>query len=297
MQSLLRSRPFILILVIVGAFVIMVMDVSGYLDPLDNVIHGVLRPIDITFTEFRTSAEDVIQTARDLRTLRQRNTELEDLVERLTVENLQLSEVATENEQLRSFFEFALTNSTYDYRGGQIIANVISEGASPYVDIVEIDLGESHGIEVGMPVVTDRGLIGRIVEVHPRSSLILLLSDTNSSVNVMTQASRAPGTLRGRTGQLPLMDLIPPDVEVSVGEIIITSGLGGNFPKGLVVGQIVEILQNDNQMFQQAIIRPTVDFDRLELVLVITSFPPAPDEDATATNDEEAGIVEPEEGE
>jgi len=69
------------------------------------------------------------------------------------------------------------------------------------------------------------------------------------------------------------MDFIPPDIEISVGEIVMTSGLGGTFPKGLVVGQVIDVLKNDDRMFQQAVIRPTVDFDRLELVLVITNFP------------------------
>ena len=123
-----------------------------------------------------------------------------------------------------------------------------------------------------MPVVTERGLVGRIFHVYPRTSDIMLITDPRSSVNVMTQASRAPGILRGKVGELPVMELIPPDVEISVGEIIITSGLGGHFPKGLVVGQIVEIVKNDDLMFQTAVIQPTVDFDRMELVLVITNF-------------------------
>lgn len=286
----LRTRPLILLAVVVGAFVVMVLDVAGLLAPVENAIHLAMSPLTTTFTNLRTGAGDLIDTARDLRTLRSRNTELEALVERLTVENLQLSEVATENEQLRSFFQFAQTNPTYDFRGGQIIARIISEGASPYANVIEIDLGRAHGINQGMPVVTDRGFVGRVVEVYDRSSEILLLSDPNSSINVMTQASRAPGALRGRAGQLPLMDLIPPDVEVVVGDIVMTSGLGGNFPKGLVIGQIVEVIQNDNRLFQQAVVQPTVDFDRLELVLVITSFPP-PGE--TEGEEGDPGLIEP----
>ena len=92
---------------------------------------------------------------------------------------------------------------------------------------------------------------------------------------------------------MPLLDLIPPDVEVSVGEIVITSGLGSRFPKGIVIGQVVELLQNDNQAFQQAIVRPTVDLDRLELVLVITSFPPVQADEDISTSEEEAGQVMP----
>ena len=288
-----RSRPLILLLVVIlGAFAIIILDNAGYLGPVNNALHSAFRPISITLTEARKTSVDLFQTARDFRTLRERNNELEVLVERLTVENLQLAELVTENEQLRSFFEFAQTNPTYDFRGGQIVARVISEGANPYINTIEIDLGETHGLKQGMPVVTDRGLVGRIVDVHPYTSEILLISDASSSVNAMTQASRAPGALRGRVGQNPLMGLIPPDVEVSVGEIVITSGLGGRFPKAIVIGQVVDILQNDNQAFQQAVVRPTVDLDRLELVLVITSFPPIP-EGETPPTDEEAGQVKP----
>ncbi len=291
-MRLLRARPLIFVVVIMGAFVIMYLDTTGYLAPVEGVIQSGLRPLTATLTEFRSASGELLQTFGDLRDLRQRNADLESLVERLTVENLQLTEVSTENEQLRAFFAFAVANPTYDFRGGQIVARVISEGASPFADVLQIDLGEIHDIDVGMPVLTDRGLIGRVVDVQPRTSTILLLSDPNSAINVMTQTSRAPGSLVGRAGQMPLMDLIPPDVEISVGEIIMTSGLGGNFPKGQVVGQIIETMQKDNQMFQQAVVRPTVDFDRLELVLVISSFPPVEAIEADATPEVE---IKPEE--
>ncbi len=273
-----RLRPLLLVIVLVGAFVIMILDTTGYLHPLEVALQTALLPLSKTATELRTASAEVIRTARDLRTLRQRNSELEALVERLTIENLQLSEVAAENETLRSFFHFAQTNPTYDFRGGQIIARVIGEGASPYVNVIQADLGETHGIAQGMPVITDRGVVGRVVKTFPYNSEILLLSDPTSAVNVMTQASRATGVLRGRAGQLPLMDFVSPNADIAVGEIVITSGLGGAFPKGLVVGQVVEVLQNDNRMFKQAVVRPTVDFDRLELILIITNFPPVTEE-------------------
>ncbi len=288
-MQLLRPRPLGIFAVILGAIVIMFLDAAGLLTPVNGVIHEAARPFATTFTELRTGLSEMVTTVRDLRTLRRRNTELEALVERLTVENLQLSEVATENAQLRRFFEFAQANPTYDLRGAQIVARVIGERATPFVAALDIDLGREHGIERGMPVVTDRGLVGRIAEVYPQTSEVLLLTDPLSAVNVMTQASRAPGVLRGRTGKLPLMDYIPPDVEVSTGEIVITSGLGRDFPKGLVVGQVVEVLRNDNRPFQQAVIRPTVNFDRLELVLVVTNFrPETPEENQEAAAGEDA---------
>jgi len=275
-----RLRPLILPLVILGAIVIIGLDVAGYLGPVNDLIHTALKPPAILFTETKGLIGGGVDAVRELQTLRQRNAELEDLANRLTVENLRLAEVETENEKLRTLLDFVQTNPSFNYRGGQIIARVIGGSASPFTHPIQIDLGEQHGIEEGMPVVTDRGLVGRIFNVYPRTSDIMLITDPRSSVNVMTQASRAPGILRGRVGQLPIMELIPPEIEITVGEIIITSGLGGHFPKGLVVGQVVEVLKNDNLMFQSAIIQPTVDFDRMELVLVITNFPaePSPEE-------------------
>lgn len=271
----LRLRPFIIFLVIVGAFVLMILDSAQFLKPVQNVIHSLFRPITIALDDSWRTASDMVATVQDLRTLRERNNELEARVDRLTVENLQLAEAVIENQQLRDLLNFATTNPRYDYRGGQIIARPLTSGVSPFLDTIEIDLGAVHGLETGMPVVTDRGLVGRIRNVYPHSSEVLLLTDASSSVNVITQASRAFGVLHGRNQQLPLMDFIPNDIEIAPGEIVMTSGLGGNFPKGLVVGQITEVIHNDNKMFQQAIVKPTVSFNRLELVLVITRFTPS----------------------
>ena len=269
-----RLRPLLLPLVILGAVVIIGLDVAGYLDPANDLLHTALRPPSIFFTESKSVIGSGVAAVREVGTLRQRNAELESLVNRLTVENLRLAEVETENEQLRSLLDFAQTAPSYSFRGGQVIARVIGGSASLFTHPIQIDLGEQHGIKRGMPVVTDRGLVGRIDNVYPRSSDIMLITDPRSSVNVMTHGSRAQGILRGRGDELPVMELIPPDIEISVGDIVITSGLGGHFPKGLVVGQIVDVVRNDDLMFQTAVVQPTVDFDRMELVLVITGFPP-----------------------
>ncbi|HIQ12640.1 MAG TPA: rod shape-determining protein MreC [Caldilineales bacterium] len=269
-----RLRPLILPLMILGAIVIMGLDMAGFLGPMDDLIHTAIKPPAIFFSEARRVVGSGVATLREVGDLKQRNLELEARVNQLTVENLRLAEVETENAQLRALLDFAQTNPSYDIRGGQIIARVIGDGANLFTHPIQIDLGEIHGIRQGMPVVTDRGLAGRIAHVYSRSSDILLITDPRSNVNVMTQASRAQGVLRGRVGQPPIMEFISPDIAISEGEIIITSGLGGHFPKGLVVGQVVEVIHNDNLMFQSAVIQPTVDFDRMELVLVITNFPP-----------------------
>ena len=190
----------------------------------------------------------------------------------LTIENVQLKEVEAENQRLRRLLEFAKVNPGYDYRGGEVIARVIGRDPSVYLDFIMIDLGEKHGVTPGMPVVTERGLVGRITALHDTTSEVLLITDVNSAVTALIQTSRATGVVRGLAGGGLLLDQIPQDVEVHEGEIVITAGLGGNFPKNLVIGQISKVYQQDYEMFQQARVRPTVDFRNLEQVLVITNF-------------------------
>jgi len=267
-------RPLYLPLVAVGAIVIIALDISGYLGAVNGLIHVLLKPPAVFFTEGAGLIESTMGSVQRLRTLHKRNLQLESDVNRLTVENLRLSEVEIENQQLRTLLEFARANPAYDYRGGQITARVIGDGATLFTHPIQIDIGEKQGLRQGMPVITDRGLVGRIFHVYPHSSDIILITDPSSSVNVMTQTSRASGILTGSVDGLPKMTLIPLDIEISVGEIVITSGFGGHFPKGLVAGQVVKVINNDNMMFQTAVIQPTVDFDRVELVLVITNFSP-----------------------
>ncbi len=106
----------------------------------------------------------------------------------------------------------------------------------------------------------------------------------------MIQSSRAQGMLAGRLAQDLTMEYIPQDETVAVGDVVMTSGMGGNYPKALVIGQVVEVERRDIETFQRAIVRPSVNFERLETVLVITSFDPV---DVAGALDEDLGVNEP----
>jgi rod shape-determining protein MreC len=125
-----------------------------------------------------------------------------------------------------------------------------------------------------MPVITDRGLVGRVVAVGPNVAEVLMLIDPASAGNARVQNSRVTGIVRGHIDSGLLMERIPQGETISPGDIVLTSGLGGNFPDKLVIGQITEVLQRDSDMFHRARIRPTVDFGKLEEVMVIVTFTP-----------------------
>jgi len=141
-------------------------------------------------------------------------------------------------------------------------------------------VGSLQGVEIGMPVVSGgAGLVGRISQVGPRTSEVQLLTDTDSAVAALLQTSRVTGLVVGQPDSTLQMEYIPQEEQIDVGDIVLTSGLGGVLPKGLVIGQVTEVLQMDYALFQSATVRPAIDFSRLELVLVITEFEQIPVEE------------------
>jgi rod shape-determining protein MreC len=139
---------------------------------------------------------------------------------------------------------------------------------------ITIDVGQREGVSHNMPVVTTRGLVGRIAQVGDGWSRVLLITDVTSSVNALTQSSRANGLVQGQADGSLVMRAIPQGDVVSVGDTVFTSGLGGNFPRQILIGQIIEVERRDYELYQTAVVRPTVDFDHLEVVLVVTDFEP-----------------------
>jgi rod shape-determining protein MreC len=258
--------------------VLLVLSSTGRLAPVEGMLAAVARPFLTVFNDIGRQVDNVAATARDLTSLRSENRRLQAMVDTLTIDNARLTEVQTENQQLRELLRFRQLNPYYDFRGGQLIARVISRGPTNYLSALSIDLGSEQGIAPGMPVVTERGLVGRIQKVGPTTSTVLLITDPSSGVQSMIKRenSRAVGVVNGQAGTLPVMDYISQEADVAVGDEVITSGLGGNFPKNLIIGQVVEVKKRDFDMYQQAVVRPTVDFNRLEFVLVITNFKPLP---------------------
>jgi rod shape-determining protein MreC len=269
----LQNRPLLFVLLsltIVG----LVLHETGNTQAVENLILRPVTPVQNHLSGLAKDFSNLVQTFRDLRELRRRNEELQSLADSLMIENVRLKELESENENLRQLLQFTEANPTYSYRAAEVVGHVIGQDPSNLLRYIIIDVGTSDGVTQGMPVVTDRGLVGRIVEVSSRSSKVLLITDVSSSVNAIIQSSRATGILEGKADGGLVMKYIPQTVTVNIGDIILTSGLGATFPKRLVIGQVTAVHKRDIELFQQAEIKPTVDFDRLEIVLIITNFEP-----------------------
>lgn len=264
----------ILIILSLTAVLLLVLQQTGRLGTVESLATMVTAPGQSGLSSLTNRLSSSFANLRSYQDLQRQVTELENIKQSLIVENLRLQEVERENQRLRELLAFAETRPAFEMRGGQIIARVIGENATNFLSYVMIDLGSNHGIEVGMPVVTENGLVGRISSVAAGTAKVLLITDSSSTVNAILQASRLTGTVNGSPGSHPVMGFIPQGTEVGVGEVVLTSGMGRNFPKGIMIGQVVEVWQRDVNVFQEAVVRPTVNFGRLEFVNVITNFDP-----------------------
>jgi len=224
-----------------------------------------------------TAIRDMITSPRDVASLRARNSELEAEVASLQREVITLQEQITEAEILSALLSYARNEPDNRY----IAVEVIGSDTSSFLRSIWINGGSDDGLAYGMPVVTEQGLIGRLVEVRSSLSRIQMVTDPEMTVNVRLQNSRADGVLQAQINGEILVNLIPQDAELELEEIVLTSGLGGSYPADIPIGTVINIRKRDYELFQQASIEPNVDFEKLEIVLVITNFSALPVETTT----------------
>lgn len=271
----LPTRSTALIILILLSLAAIALDQNEDLLPIEDLALRFVVPVQEKMTSLANSISDLTQTTQDIRELHRRNEELQGLADSLMIENVRLKEIESENETLRRLLGFTQANPTHSYKAAEVKGRVIGRDPSNFLSYLIIDSGSQQGIEKGMPVVTERGLVGRITDVGSNWAKVMLIIDPSSSVNALIQTSRATGVVEGQVGRSLAMKYIPQGETVNVNDIVLTSGLGGNFPQKLIIGQVTALHQRDIEMFQQADIRPTVDFNNLEIVLVITNFLPA----------------------
>jgi rod shape-determining protein MreC len=262
-------------LLALAAVLLMALQLSGNLRPVQSLITQLTAPAQLSATGVTASVEGFFASIARVRTLEQEYAALQTRADQLEAENNTLREVEKENEQLRALLNFAETRPRLELRGAQIVARVIGEESTNFIETILIDLGQVHGIRTGMPVVTDQGLVGRISEVTENTSKVLLLNDAGSSASALLAESRLNGIVHGSTSGDLIMDFIPQGPTFEEGEGVLSSGLGGQFPRGLAIGVIESIDSQPNAVFQTARVRPAVDFGSLELVMVITNFEPS----------------------
>lgn len=197
--------------------------------------------------------------------------------EELTSELAQLTEAEKTAERLESLLGL---QSTYNLQS--TAARIIGTTGDAWSQTVTIDKGSANGFEIGMPVCNSGGVIGQIIEVSAATSTVRLINDENSGVSAMVQSTRAQGILQGQPDGTLMLSYVPADADVKVGDVIITSGLGGRFPKGLPLGTVSSVSRAANATYYTIVVRAISTAESNEEVLVITSLT---DEQAASSED------------
>lgn len=263
--SLKSIRNIIIVLVVVG---LLFLSMAGYLTPFFNFTTNPIIRTQSWLTERYTAFRDFFDSPRDMAALRQQNAQLESQLAQAQGKIIALQEQLSQIKIMTGLLEFARANPEHSY----LPATVIGREISPYRQYLIIDVGSSQGIRHGMPVVTDKGLVGRVDSVISNACRVELITDANSVVNVRLQNANVEAQVRGSLLGETTLEMIPQGAEVQVGDAILTSGLGGNYPPNIFVGQVLTMQSKQNTLFQSGAAQPVVDFAHVSAVMVIVNF-------------------------
>ena len=186
--------------------------------------------------------------------------------------NVQQRELELENNRLRELLGFKRS-----LPGPAIAAQIIGKDPSAWFKTVIIDKGQADGVQRGLPAVTFHGVVGQIVEASSHQSRLLLIIDRNSAADALVQRTRARGIVKGTSRDECYLDYVMHEDDVRVGDLVVSSGFDGVFPKGLLMGTVTTVNFQGSDFFKEVRITPAVDFERLEEVLIILKpLPPTP---------------------
>ncbi len=271
----LRNWPLLLV-VLAASIAILIIGWTGTMHPVEGGASTVVVPVQYAVQRLVRGFIGILSIPYDLQNLRAENQRLKTQADELIYQLSLLREIEIENANLRDLLN--LKDQSPEVLGPQadlLFAEVIGRDPSNLLHYLTIDRGSQDGLKPGMPVITARGLVGQIREVRPNSAKVVLLTDPSSSVNALVQRSRATGMVEGQPGPSLVMRYLPQtDGVAQAGDLVLTSGLGGHFPRRLLIGEIVEVRRSDVEMFQEARLRAAVDPNRLEMVIVVRYFTP-----------------------
>lgn len=269
-RGLRASRTGFLILSLLIAGGLILASAAGLLSPFEGIASTPLETVSGFFARFGRALNDNITRFNDMQALQQRIADLETALALYQEELVELREKASDYDRLTSLLDYVQTARNQEF----VTADVIGNDQTALLRTIIINRGTRDGIAAGMPVATGQGLVGRVIQVSANASRVLLISDPSSSVSARLQNTRDEGAVVGQTSGALLMEFIPLDSQLRDGELVITSGLGGNFPPDLVIGQVTNVRLAPSGLYQIAQVRSLISLDTLEFVLVITDFQP-----------------------
>ncbi len=236
---------------------------------LESVVNSVVTPIQRVFTDLKYKIQGNSAYFTNLENLQAENQELKETNSKLETELRELESIKADNVTLQEYMN--LTQKYADYN--TIPAYVINRDVSNYSSDLIINVGKNDGVQTNMTVIADKGLVGHIISVTDTTAKVQVIVDAASTVscNISTteQSVICKGTLENN--QILRASYIPTDAELIQGDNVYTSGIGGIYRKGILIGTVDEIITTTNVIDRYATIKPAVDFSTVDTVLVINN--------------------------
>ncbi len=265
-----RSVPWWVGALIAAAVVLLAFQpaTAKYVEDLGS---QVLAPISFYVSGTSESISGFISSVGSIGTLRQTSEQQAQEIERLNFELVQMHQLEQENADLRNLLGFEKTQP-----GLQLLpARMLGTDATGIVSAITIDKGSSDGVKEDMGVITWKGLVGTVIQVRQNSASVLLVTDVGSSISaqVHSGSSQARGIVGGqKDGTLIMRDILQQE-SLQTGDEVTTLGVGGTLPEGLPIGKVLRVQKRTIDMFQEAILQPLADFNNLDRLYVILSYP------------------------
>jgi len=274
--KLFKSKFFwLLLLVIVVSMVVMNATAAerGNITFLEKVIRDTYVPLQSGVNSFRNNWDGWTAVFSDKSHLQKQIKLLEAENSRLTMENQSLQEYKQESFRLRKMLNFDNSNrEKYDL----LPAHLIARSPNNWYECITIDRGLRQGVQNGMPVISPGGLVGCVGSVSENSAQVNLITDREMAVGAIIQKTRETNGIvegLGDSNELRMIN-IPYYSKISEGDRIISSGLSATYPPGINIGTVTKVTREPNGLLQVAMIKPAVDFNKLEEVFVITGYHP-----------------------
>lgn len=230
---------------------------------LERGVGSVLAPLQAEIYRGASLPLGLWENYLALVNVRVENRRLAEQIREMNSRLTAMEELEQENERL-----MVLLNLRKNVREKMVTARIIGEDVTPWFRTLTIDRGSDDGLGDGMPVLAAGGVVGQTVKVTPNSSRVMLLTDNASGISATIQRSRARGVVKGKGDNLCSLEFAMRGEDVQVGDQVVTSGVGGLFPKGHLIGEVTMVKKGEYGVFQTVTIRPAVTIARLEEVVV-----------------------------
>lgn len=256
----------LLSLLLLFSLALMTISIKREKEPLffESLVIFVVSPFQTVFNQTVSSIVNVFDHYLFVVNAAQENEFLQAQIDLLSREKNELIERIKEHERVAKLIQHEESEESKS-----MIAKIIGRDATQWSNVIFIDKGTNDGVQGNFAVVTNAGVIGHIIQSSGNTSKVLLITDSRSAVDSLFQGSRFTGVIVGTGEDQTKMKYVPMNADVEVGDVVLSSGLGGTFPKGLKIGVVSQAIKKKQGLFQDIMVAPSADFSRMEEVMVL----------------------------